>query len=154
MSVDLIDRPLLLAIFGLVVMWLAAIGGARLRRRWGMIDDNFRQELNVILTAALTMLGVLVGFSFSMAASRYDLRKNYEEAEANAIGTEYLRVGLLSPDQTQQAHSLLRRYLDQRILFYLERRPGELARINSDTARLQSELWESVRAPAELRQTN
>ena len=88
-----------------------------------------------------------------MAANRYDLRKSYEEAEANAIGTEYLRVELLSPDQTQRAHSLLRRYLDQRILFYVERGPEELDRINSDTARLQSELWESVRAPAELRQT-
>ena len=153
MPVALLDRPLLLAILGLVVMWLTAIGGARLRRQWTTIDDNFRQELNVILTAALTMLGVLVGFSFSMAASRYDLRKNYEEAEANAIGTEYLRVELLSPDQTQQAHLLLRRYLDQRILFYLERRPEELDRINSNTARLQGELWEAVRGPAELRQT-
>jgi hypothetical protein len=154
MTIDLFDRPLLLAIFGFLAMWLAAIGGARLRRRRRTIEDNFRQELNVILTAALTMLGVLVGFTFSMAASRYDLRKNYEEAEANAIGTEYLRVEMLSPDQTQQAHSLLRRYLDQRILFYLEQRPEQLARINSDTARLQTELWESVRAPAELRQTN
>ena len=154
MTIELFDRPLLLAIVGFAVMWLAGIGGARLRRHRKTVEENFRQELNVILTAALTMLGVLVGFTFSMAASRYDLRKSYEEAEANAIGTEYLRLEMLSPEQTQQAHSLLRRYLDQRILFYLERRPDQLDRINRDTARLQSELWESVRAPAELRQTN
>lgn len=150
----LIDRPLLLAIFALAVMWLAAIVGARLRRRWHTIGDSFRQELNVILTASLTTLGLLVGFAFSMAASRYDLRKSYEEAEANAIGTEYLRTGLLTTSETQRARSLLRHYLAQRILFYTAKESPELDRINNETTRLQDELWESVRAPAQLRQTN
>ena len=44
--------------------------------------------------ATLTMLCLIIGFTFSMAIS-HDLRKNYEEAEANAIGTEYVRAGLL-----------------------------------------------------------
>jgi hypothetical protein len=48
-----------------------------------------------------------------MTISRYELRKNYEEAEANAIGTEYLRAYLLPGDD-----ALLSKYLDQRILFY------------------------------------
>jgi hypothetical protein len=43
--------------------------------------------LDTVLTATLTLLALIVGFTFSMAVSRYDLRKNYEEAEANAIGT-------------------------------------------------------------------
>jgi hypothetical protein len=30
-----------------------------------------------------------------MAVSRYDLRESYEEAEANAIHTEYVRADLL-----------------------------------------------------------
>lgn len=147
----LIDRPLLLAIAALTLMWLAAVVGARLRGRRDTLEDNFRQELTVILTASLTMLALLVGFAFSMAASRYDLRKSYEEAEANAIGTEYLRVGLLTPPETQRARSLLRHYLDQRIRFYTARGSLELDRINTDTTRLQSELWESVRVPAQLR---
>lgn len=147
----LTDRPLVLGIFALIVMWLAAVVSARLRRRSDPIGDNFRQELNVILTASLTMLGLLVGFAFSMAASRYDLRKSYEEAEANAIGTEYLRVGLLTTSETQRVRSLLRQYLDQRVLFYRAKEPLELDRINNDTTRLQGELWEAVRGPAELR---
>jgi hypothetical protein len=149
----LLDRPLLLAVFALIVMWLAGIVGARLRRRWDTVGDNFRQELTVILTASLTMLGLLVGFAFSMAASRYDLRKNYEEAEANAIGTEYLRLGLLTTAETQRARSLLRHYLDQRIRFYTARGSNELDRLNNDTAHLQNELWQSVQTPAEQRQT-
>jgi hypothetical protein len=43
----------------------------------------------------LTLLALIIGFSFSMAVSRYDQRKSYEEAEANAIGTEYARADLL-----------------------------------------------------------
>lgn len=150
----MIDRPLLLAVFALLVMWLAAVTGALLRRNWRTIGETFRQELTVILTASLTMLGLLVGFTFSMAASRYDLRKSYEEAEANAIGTEYLRVGLLTTAESQLARSLLRSYLDQRILFYTLRRAPELERLNAETTRLQSQLWESVRTPAQLRPTN
>ena len=150
----LIDRPLLLAMLALAVMWLAAAAGAHLRGRHAEIEERLRQELNIVLTASLTMLGLLVGFTFSMAASRYDLRKSYEEAEANAIGTEYLRVGLLATSETQQARALLRRYLDQRILFYTLRAPRELDRLGDDTTRLQNALWEVVQGPAERQQTN
>jgi hypothetical protein len=38
---------------------------------------------------------LIIGFSFSMAANRYDQRKNFEQAEANAIGTEMLRADFL-----------------------------------------------------------
>ena len=54
-----------------------------------------REDFGFILAATLTLLGLIIGFSFSMATSRYDQRKNYEEAEANAIGTEYVRADLL-----------------------------------------------------------
>jgi hypothetical protein len=46
-----------------------------------------------VQAAILTLLGLIIGFSFSMAVSRYDLRKTYKDAEANAIGTEYVRAG-------------------------------------------------------------
>lgn len=42
----------------------------------------------------LTLLGLIIAFSFSMAVSRYDLRESYEEAGANAIRTEYVRAAL------------------------------------------------------------
>jgi hypothetical protein len=46
----------------------------------------------------LTLLALLIG-SFSMAISRYDERKNHEELEANAIGTEFMRAGLLPENE-------------------------------------------------------
>jgi len=78
-----------------------------------------------------------------MAVSRYDQRKNYEEAEANAIGTEYLRADLLPADEGVRVRQLLRNYLNRRISFYR----GDEAQIGpngGDMAKLQDELWSSV----------
>jgi hypothetical protein len=50
---------------------------------------------SVRVTASLTLPALIIGFSFSMAVTRYEQRKNYEEAEANAIGTEFVRADLL-----------------------------------------------------------
>jgi hypothetical protein len=83
-----------------------------------------------------------------MAVSRYDQRKNYEEAEANAIGTEYLRAGLLPAADAAKVRDLLSNYLDRRILFYTTRDQHQLDRINASTAELQAQLWSAVKACA------
>jgi hypothetical protein len=54
-----------------------------------------------------------------MATNRYDQRKNFEEGEANAIGTEILRADLLPPADAANVRMLLGLYLDQRIEFYI-----------------------------------
>jgi hypothetical protein len=112
-----------------------------------------REDFDVILTATLTLLGLIIGFSFSMAISRYDQRKNYEEEEANAIGTEYLRADLLPSADAAKVRALLRAYLEQRILFYKTRDKQRLVQINAKTAQLQGELWLAVHAPAALQPT-
>jgi hypothetical protein len=80
-----------------------------------------------------------------MAINRYDLRKNCEQAEAIAIGTEYSRADLLAPADAVKVQTLLKRYLDQRILFYTTRSPGRASGITTDTVRLQAELWSTLR---------
>jgi hypothetical protein len=87
-------HPAVVFLVSLVCMWIAALVGAWLRTRLGF-DKERREDFNLVLASTLTLLGLLIGFSFSMAANRYDQRKNLEEAEANAIGTEYLRADLL-----------------------------------------------------------
>ena len=123
------------------------------RRRQGTLDAELRDDFGFILAATLTLLGLIIGFSFSMATSRYDQRKNYEEAEANAIGTEYVRADLLPAADAARVRGLLRDYLDQRILFYKARDEQELQQINARTAQLQTELWTAVRAPAAAQPT-
>lgn len=139
------NYPLLVFVSSFVVQSLAAGAGDILRSRVHHLVEEERDDFGIILGATLTLLGLLIGFSFSMAISRYDQRKNYEEAEANAIGTEFLRADLLPPGDRARVHELLKIYLDQRMLFYTTREGDGLAKINRDTAELQNQLWASVR---------
>lgn len=139
------EFPIFIFVFSFVVLFLAAEGGSFLRAKIHPFNEDQREDFGIVLGATLTLLGLLIGFSFSMAINRYDQRKLYEEAEANAIGTEYLRIGLLSGD-TSKIRELLKAYLDQRILFYTTRQEGRLAKINADTATLQNELWSAVQS--------
>ncbi len=143
----IIDYPLLVAILTYLLMWLSARIGLVLRNRRVALEEAAHQDLDLIVGATLTLLGLIIGFSFSMAIARYDQRKNYEEAEANAIGTEYLRADLLPAADAAKVRVLLKSYLDQRILFYRNRDAQELRQINATTADLQAQLWAAVRSP-------
>ncbi len=142
------DYPLVLFAFSLLVLWFSERAGAYVRRRQQNSDEVEREDLGVILGASLTLLALIIGFSFSMAVSRYDQRKNYEEAEANAIGTEYVRAGLLPAADASKVRDLLANYVNQRILFYTTRSPRQLDQINASTTRLQSDLWSAIETPA------
>jgi hypothetical protein len=147
------DEPLL--VFGLSFpgMWVAAYVGRRLLGGRFSLDEELRSDYSVILGAALTLLGLIVGFSFSVATGRYDQRKNYEQAEANAIGTEYLRADLLPPEEAAKAKALLKSYLDQRIQFYETQDEQTLKRIDARTIQLEEDLWSVVLGPARAQPT-
>lgn len=145
---NLTHYPVLLCIVSFFVLWLCARLGRYLLLRQHKHEKELREDFNIILAGTLTLLGLIIGFSFSMAANRYDLRKNYEEGEANAIGTEYLRAGLLPAADTSRVQAMLLNYLDQRIVFYQADDDKEVQQLNVRTTALQNELWSVVRAPA------
>ena len=127
-----------------IVLWLAAQAGAMVRKRRSEPLETERQDLGVVLGATLTLLALVIGFSFSMATGRYDQRKVYEEAEANAIGTEFTRAGLLPAGEVVRVRKLLKDYLSLRIAFYVTRNSRQLESINAATVRLQNDLWAAV----------
>jgi len=147
------DYPLLVFVLSFLVLWLSTRIGASFLARQRKLEADIREDFGVILAATLTLLGLIIGFSFSMAISRHDQRKNYEEAEANAIGTEYARADLLPAADAAKLRALLRNYLDQRILFYVTRDEQQIRQINGRTAQLQTELWSAVLAPAAVQPT-
>jgi hypothetical protein len=144
----LLNHPLLTFVVTIVVLWTSSRLGAALRLRRAEMAEEERVDYAVLLTAMLTLLGLIIGFSFSMASSRYDQRKNLEAEEANAIGTEYVRADLLPADSAEKVRSLLRGYLDQRILFYTTPGDDQLRQLNATTAKLQAQLWDAVKVPA------
>ncbi len=150
---DVTHYPVIVFFLSFFVLWLAARIGWFLMRKKPILDEDLREDFGRILAGMLTLLALLIGFSFSMAISRYDLRKTYEEAEANAIGTEYVRVDSLPATDAANIRVLLRNYLEQRVLFYLAHTEQEFQQICVRTAQLQKELWSAIRAPAADHQT-
>jgi hypothetical protein len=149
----LTDRPFILLVGSFVALVLAAAAGDFIRTKTRPLTEAQRSDLGIVLTAMLTLLGLLIGFTFAMATNRYDQRKNYEEAEANAIGTEYVRAQLLPAEDAARVQQLLVRYLDARVSYYNLRSAARLGQLDTDTGALQSELWAAVVPVANARST-
>jgi len=140
------NYPLLVFALIFVTQWLSAMAGWLLLKKRQVQIVEIREDFDRIVSAALTLLCLLIGFSFSMALTRYDQRKNYEEDEANAIGTEYLRCDLLPPATAESERALLRDYLDLRIRFYQAQDKQELQEIDLGEAQIQAKLWTPLTA--------
>jgi len=130
----LADRPLVVLVMTFLVMWLVAAIGAWLSRRRAIGLEA--REVSMI------------GFTFSMALTRYDQRKNLEEEEANAIGTAWVRADLLPAGDAAKLRGALKDYLEQRILYYVARDPDEASKTDARTSALQAAMWAAVSAPA------
>jgi len=135
------------------VFWASALIGSSLRKRKPALGEDYHDEFMFVLGGTLTLLGLIIAFTFSMAVNRYDQRKNYEEQEANAIGTEYVRSDLLPPEDATKVRALLKSYLRQRIAEYRTRGAGRLQELGARTANLQAELWSAVARPASTKPT-
>jgi hypothetical protein len=149
--IKILDFPFVVFALSLVAIWLSVEIGAFAAKRLRPAQDE-RDDLGLVTNASLTLLALIIGFSFSMAVSRYDQRKNYEEEEANAIGTQYLRADLLGSDAAR-VRQLLIQYLDQRLLFYTIRDTRQLQQADIETAKLQTEMWLIVQGAAAARPT-
>lgn len=74
--------------------------GFRLGRRFGdRIPDGIKSEISTVETGILSVLALLLGFTTSMAVSRFELRKQLVLEESDAIGTSLLRAQLIPARQ-------------------------------------------------------
>jgi hypothetical protein len=92
--------------------------------------------------AVFALLGLLIAFTFSGAASRFDTRRQLIVEETNDIGTAYLRLDLLPTDLQPALRENFRRYLDARIEVY--QKLPDLAAAKESLAKaneLQKQIW-------------
>ncbi|HTH47996.1 MAG TPA: hypothetical protein VMB21_10825 [Candidatus Limnocylindria bacterium] len=141
--------PLLVFGLSLVVLWGAVQVGVRSAHRL----EDVREDFGIVVTATLTLLSLILGFTFTMAVGRYDQRKLYEEEEANTIGTEYVRADLLPSSDAENVRRRLREYLDLRIRYYQTQDRTALRQIDISTGQLQKQLWAAVRTASAAQQT-
>ncbi|HSE68396.1 MAG TPA: hypothetical protein VLB12_15510 [Gemmatimonadales bacterium] len=117
--------------------------GRRIRRRQqARHPDAMAQGLGAVEGAVFGLMGLLLAFTFSSAASRFDLRRQQIIDEVNNIGTAYLRLDLLAPETGTAIKEKVREYVDARIDTY--RSIPDFAKVNAAlarTAQLQQEIW-------------
>jgi hypothetical protein len=144
----IVNFPIVLGICSLLCLWASAQLGFFVRGRVSGIEDGEREDFGTLLGATLTLLGLLIGFSFSMAISRYDQRKDYEEEEANAIGTEYVRADLLPEPARTDVKKQLVEYLSLRIETYDAPVWQDTSGVAARTAQIQGAMWSEVKNAA------
>ena len=105
-----------LIVLSLFIFMLLAmeIGFRNGRRKQARVAEAITQA-NSVLASMLGLLALLLAFTFSAALQRYEDRSRTVVAEANAIGTTYLRARLLPGGMQDETQELLRQYLDVRI---------------------------------------
>lgn len=102
--------------FTLVVYLLCIEIGFRLGKRTLTEEKSAkRSEITSIQAATLGLLALMLGFTFSMSITRFEKRKALIVQEANAIGTAYLRAGILNEPARSEMQSLLKEYLKSRL---------------------------------------
>ncbi len=112
-----------------------------------------RGHLSQVTGAGISILALLIGFSFSAAINRYDQRKSFEQEESSAISTEYTLAGLLPDADAAQLRGLLIEFAEQRIAFYKADESSELASIRAERARIEVQMWPIAERNAKTNQT-
>ena len=146
MDLSLAQMGSLVAVGLFVVMMLSVEVGRRMgRHRYATDKDSFADGLGAAEGAIFALLGLLIAFTFSGAASRFEERRHLITQEANDIGTAWLRIDLLPPADQPAMRDLFRRYTDLRIAAY-ERVRDEASTVAKSAAaqRLQGEIWQSA----------
>lgn len=140
------DRSLISVLFAVALfvgMVLLLELGRRLgRHRRGRDEEGARAGLGAVEGAVFGVLGLLIAFTFSGAASRFDARRQLILEEANAIGTAWLRIDLQPPATQPELRDLFRRYMDARLAVY-EKVPDMVAvrEALAKAGTLQGEIW-------------
>jgi hypothetical protein len=119
----------------------AAEIGAWLGRRGNASKET---DISTLTGAALGLLALLLGFSFSLALSRFDARRTLVLEEANAIGST-ANFALMLPETAQKPIlSILRDYTDVRIGLGVPYDPAKLERDITRSLDLQAKLWQEA----------
>ena len=132
---------LILGLFASILLMMAI--GQRLAKRILAKDaDVVRSRLTGVETAIFGLMSLMIAFSFSSAAARYEMRWGLVVAEANAIGTAYLRLDLLPESSQPVLREKFRRYTEARIAhFHLLGDTKESDAQAAIATTLQSEIW-------------
>lgn len=132
----------LLAVAIVTYAMVIVIGHKLGQRRKAQIDQASIAHIAGLQNALLGLLALLFGFSIAMSLTRFETRKDLVLAEANAIGTAYLRAQVLPEQQRDEVFSLLRSYAKVRLDFFdAGIDETRLQTANSQASKIRRQLW-------------
>jgi len=103
-----------------------------------------QSQVGLVVSGILVVLGLLLGFTFSLALDRFEQRRMLVITEANAISTSYLRAQLLDePDRTRLSNLLIA-YTDNRV--NLATAASDKRPLLEQNDRLLTQIWAAVAA--------
>jgi len=143
---DVAMSHVLIALLVAIGLFFGMLACIELGRRIGLAGLKFEPDtakgLGAVEGAVFALLGLLIAFTFSGAATRFEARRHLIGQEANAIGTAYLRISILPEKSQSEIRELFRRYLDLRITTYrnMENQAKTDAQL-ADAAVLQNAIW-------------
>ncbi|HKP30308.1 MAG TPA: hypothetical protein VJU15_12930 [Gemmatimonadales bacterium] len=133
---------ILIVLLLLAGMFLLVEVGYRIGLRHRREDDSAGEGLGALEGGVLGLMSLLLAFSFSGAADRFNTRRALVVEEANELGTAWLRLELLPPAAQPAIRDSFRNYVDSRIETYrampdYDKAMASLARANA----LQPVIW-------------
>jgi hypothetical protein len=137
---------------GLLMAFLAARTIGRCQHRWMQKRHPERTEpatdsTSYLVSSALALLGLLIGFTFSMAVERFNERRIAVTLEANAISTVYARAGLFKEPFASQLRANIARYANDRRDFVAAGEDTQkLDQVGKDAGEAQAEIWAVMKA--------
>jgi len=151
----IIETIIFPALFGSILLFIEA--GRRIRfHQSGRSSETHGTGVEVVEGAVFGLMGLLIAFTFSGAALRFDTRRQLVVEEANCIGTAYLRIDLLPADRQQPVREMFRQYTDARMEMYRLLPDVDAARSAfARSSQIQGAIWkeslQAVRVTSDVR---
>jgi hypothetical protein len=143
--------PLLICLVFMGVLLVAEELGFRVKGRTRPGSENIEKgDIALILGAVLTLVALLLGFTYAMSEGRFETRRQLVVEEANAIGTTYLRAKALPEPRSSQIQELLRQYVALRveIATKIDDTPEKFREIDTRSKQLHGLIWSHASALA------
>ena len=143
MTIQLLDSLPILVVFAAFAIFtmICYEGGFRLGRWWQDREPGEQEgPTGMLVGSILALQAFLLAVTIGMASDRFDARRGIVLAEANSIGTTYLRAGYLPDPASTQIRELLREYVPIRIV-PTEVKPVDLAADIQRSQQILGQLW-------------
>ncbi len=134
------DPVLICLVLVLVMIAAGEVGFLAMRRVRRRTEDINKSDIALFLGAVLTLLSLLLGFTYVMSQGRYETRRQLVINEAEAIRSAYFRAGAIPEPRSSEVRELLRRYLDLRLemLRAKDTAPETIREVNRRSMELQN----------------